>query len=574
LTIAMDPGEALDLDPAAEEPLAGDDDGHLGPGQIIPRGPVPDQLGANIAQLRQAAGLSSLELADRSGITQTAVASFEAGRHLPNLLVALKLAGSLGASIDRLTLGVFWNPGEVAGTGSKRKPRSQLLEGYFSTRPAHIGEAGSPPVPVTGRAEIAAIIGRNLRDARRRRLRSQRDLGRALGSEQTHISKIELGQLEPTLTTVIGLARELEVPIEALLAGIRWADLGPADAWGELRGRGGRARDLHSLDAVVARGCREERATWEIAKDLAVDEPTVRRVIERLRRRGRSLEADPATWTAADIEDELALRREEAERASDPITEEEAKIVVGEALRAHRRRLELSQEEIGDAAGFKHGRGLSNFEHRGPNFPITHLIRLAAALRLPCSELTEGLRWDPGERTFLLSRRRRPTERSPAAVIGQNARRIRQAARLPEEIVATRVGRRSNYFNALEGGGKLPRPVTLLMLACALEVEVAALLEGIRDWYVRPLLPLAIPEGEEAAERAAQQDRLLRLWHQGSDLQSIGEALDMKPQTAFAAINRLRELGVDIPYRKAPMTPAQLSGRLRRRRASRPLVPR
>ncbi|MBS1893759.1 MAG: hypothetical protein JST59_20860 [Actinobacteria bacterium] len=48
----------------------------------------------------------------------------------------------------------------------------------------------------------------------------------------------------------------------------------------------------------------------------------------------------------------------------------------------------------------------------------------------------------------------------------------------------------------------------------------------------------------------------------------------MKPQTAFAAVNRLRELGVDIPYRKAPMTPAQLSGRLRRRRASRPLVPR
>lgn len=572
MIVATDPGEAPDLDPAAAESDA--DDGHLGPGQIVPRGPVPDQLGANIAELRRAAGLSERELADRSDITQTAVAYFEAGRHIPNLLVALKLAGSLGASIDRLTLGVFWNPGEVVGTGRRWRPRSLLLEGYFSTRPAHVGEDDSQPVPVTGRGEVAVIIGRNLRDARRRRHLSQRDLGRAIGSEQTDVSKVERGLQEPTLTTVIGLARELEVPIEALLAGMRWADLGPADAWGDPRGRRGRARDLHSLDAAVARGCREKRAPWEMAKDLGVDEPTVRRVIERLRRRGRSLDADPATWTAADIEDELSLRREEAQRAVDPISEEEAKLVVGETVRTRRLRLEMSQEELGDVAGFMGGRGFSYFERRGPNFPITHLIRLAAALRLPCSALTAGLRWDPGARTFLLSRRRGPTGRSPGALIGGNARRIRQAARLPEETVAARVGRKSNYFNALEAGGKLPRPVTLLMLACALEVEVATLLEGIRDWYVRPLLPLAIPEEEEAAERAARQERLLRLWHQGTDLRGIAEALDTKPQTVFAAVNRLRELGVDIPYRKAPMTPAQLSGRLRRRRAGRPFVPR
>jgi hypothetical protein len=226
---------------------------------------------------------------------------------------------------------------------------------------------------------------------------------------------------------------------------MRWAHLEPGDAWGELRGRAGRARDLNSLDAAVARGCREERPPWEMARHLGVDEPTVRRVIERLRRRGRSLDPDPATWTAADVEDELALRREEAARTSDPIPEDQAKSVVGETLRAHRRRLEMSQEELGDAAGFMGGRGLSYFEHRGPNFPITHLIRLAAALRIPCSALTERLRWDPHARTFLLARRRCVTERSPGAVIGRNARRIRQAARLPEEIVAARVGRRSNY---------------------------------------------------------------------------------------------------------------------------------
>ena len=576
MTIASDEREMdPDLDLVGEEvPVDSDvdDGGHLEPGQLIPRGAVPDQLGANISELRQAAGLSTVALAERSGITRAAVVYFEAGRHIPNLVVALKLAGSLAVSIDRLTLGVFWNPGEVPGSGDPTKLRAELLEGYFSTEPAHVADQGPEAVPVTSRGEVATIIGRNLRDARRRRHLSQRDLGRSLGSEQTHISKIERGEIEPTLATVIDLARELEVPIDALLAGMRWADLGPPAAWDEQRGGGGRARALHSLDAPVARGCREERPPWEIARDLGVDEPTVRRVIERLRRRGRSLTADPVTWTAADVEDELALRREEAERATDPVPEERAKMVVGEAIRSRRKALGMTQEEVAYAAGFMHSHGLSNYERSGPNYAVTNLIRLAATLRIPCSALTEGLRWDPGAGTFLVSRRHGPTDRSPGAVIGENTRRIRQAARLPEEVVASRVGRRSNYFNALENGGKLPRPATLLMLACALEVEVAALLTGVRDWYVRPLLPLAIPEAEEAIEKAAQQDRLLRLWHQGSDLQSIGEALDMKPQTAFAAVNRLRELGVDIPYRKAPMTPAQLSGRLRRRRASRPLV--
>jgi transcriptional regulator with XRE-family HTH domain len=195
-------------------------------------------------------------------------------------------------------------------------------------------------------------------------------------------------------------------------------------------------------------------------------------------------------------------------------------------------------------------------------------------LRITCSVLTEGLRWDHAAGSFLLARHPPPSDTTPAAAIGSNSRRIRQAARLPESTVARRVGRRSNYFNALEHGRSVPRPITLLMLARALEVEVEELLAGVRDWYVRPLLPLAMTEEAAAAETASRQERLLLLWNQGADLESIGEAIDMKPKTVFAVINRLREVGVDIPYRKAPMTPAQLSERLRRRRASRPLAAR
>ncbi|MGH2940090.1 MAG: helix-turn-helix domain-containing protein [Solirubrobacterales bacterium] len=573
MTRASGPAEDPDLGPKLVEAVVDDpDDGHLLPGQIVPSGGVPLQMGGNIAELRRAAGLSAPELAGRSGITAAAVGYFEAGLHIPTLLVAVKIAGSLGASIDRLTVGVFWNPGRAVRDGVASRPRSVREEGYFSARPAHL-RIDAPSRQVSTRLEVAAVIGRNLRDARRRRQMSQRDLGPASGLEQTHVSKIELGQLEPTLTTVIRLARELEVPVETLLAGMRWGGTGPADARGDVPGRGGRPRNLNSLDALVARACREKKAPSAIAREISVDEPTVRRCIERLRRKGRSLVADPATWTAADVDGELALRREEDLRAEDPIGEKDATMVVARNLRLHRRRQGLRQEQLAPLGGFGAG-SISQFERTAPNFPVTHLVRLAAALRIPCSSLTEGLRWDHAVGSFLLARHPGASDRSPATVIGSNARRIRQAARLPEATVARRVGRRSNYFNALEHGRSVPRPITLLMLARALEAEVEELLVGVRDWYVRPLLPLAMTEEEAAAETAAQQERLLRLWKQNVDLRRIAEDLEMKPKTVFAALNRLREIGVDIPYRKAPMTPAQLSGRLRRRRVSRPLVPR
>jgi len=563
LTVATEPVVA---DPEGMEAIADPDDCHLDLHRHVPTGAVPIQLGANIAELRHDAGLSGLDLAERSGVVQSRIAGFEAGRHAPSLLVALRLAGSMGVSIDRLTLGVFWNPGEVA-TCDLWRPRPERLDGYFSTRPPHLGD-DSPRVPVTDQSEVAEIIGRNLRDARRRRRLPQH----ALGLKQTHVSRIERGLIEPALGTLIGLARELEIPIEALLAGMCWGGPGRHSAGASPVGRPGRRRDPRALDAAITRGCRAGRGTSGIARDLAVDGSVVRRVVARLRREGRSLAADPGLWTPVDIEDELALRHEEGTRAGEAVGEEEARAVIGRTLRAERRRAEISQERLAEAAGFRNGHSLSQVERRGPNFAITHLIRIASSLRVPCSTLTRGLRWDPGIGSFLLARHVRRDDVLPATLIGRNARRIRQAAGLSEATLAGRVGRRGRYFNALERGGKLPRPVTVLMLACALEVETGALLDGVRDWYVRPLLPLAIPEAEEAVESASRQDRLLHMWEQGRRLRDIGEAVDMKPTTVFGVVDRLREIGVDVVYRKAPSNPAQLSTRLRRRRAGRPAI--
>jgi transcriptional regulator with XRE-family HTH domain len=572
LTVAPDPAEVPEVDTDLVQSVVDDpDDGHLGPGQLVPTGGVPLQLGGNIAELRRGAGITQGELAARSGITQAAVNYFEAGRHIPTLLVALKIAGSLDTGVDRLTAGIFWNPGGVVRSGGPSGPRAVSFQGYFSARPAHL-RTEAPSLPVSSQAEVATVIGRNVRDARRRRRISQRNLGPPIGLEQTHVSKIELGQIEPTLSTVIALARELEVTVGTLLSGMHWGEIGPADAWDAAAGRRGRPRDLHSLDALVVRGCREGKVPSAIAREASADEPTVRRCIERLRRKGRSLSADTATWSEVDFEGEEALRREEELRASDPVEEKDAARVVAGHLRHHRRRQGIRQERLAALAGFG-APSISGFERSGPNFFLTHLVRLAASLRVPCSTLTEGLGWDHVAGSFLLARHPRSPDRSPAAVIGGNARQIRQASRLAEATVARRVGRRSNYFNAIEHGRTTPRPISLLMLARALEAEVEDLLAGVRDWYVRPLLPLAMTEAEEAAETAARQGQLLRLWNQNVDLRGIADALEMKPQTVFGVVNRLRDVGVDVPYRKAPLTPAQLSQRMRRRRqARRPLA--
>jgi transcriptional regulator with XRE-family HTH domain len=545
-----------------EEVAPGEEEVKDGPVDRRPtstEGEVADQLGANVAEVRRDADLRVEELAARTALDGSMIDYCEAGRSAPRVLSALKLAGSFGVSIDRLTLGVFWNPAAEIAAGGR-------LDGYFSTRPAHLGGDEEAAVrEIEGPEEVRVIIGANLLDARRRRNLPQR----GLGLEQTHVSRIELGLVEPALATLIGLARELEIPVEALLAGMRWGALGPPEAWEGPAATGRvRRRDARFLDAAVARGRREGRGNAEIARILGVEIEVVRRVVARLWAEGRSLDGGADRWTAGDVEDELALRlREDDEEA---VEEDAVSLAIGENIRKHRERLGLGQEAVARAAGSPDATYLSRIEKHGRKVSLTYLIRITAALRLPCSTLTEGVRWDHVAGTFLISRRPRQAAPGAAEQIGQNARRIRRAAGLSERMVARRVCRRDRFFNALELGTKLPKPVSLLMLARALEVEPGDLLAGVCDWYVRPLPPAAIPPAEEAAEQAARQERLLRLWGRGDDLQSIGEAIDMKPKTVFGIVDRLRDLGVDVGYRVAPTGPAQLSARLRRRRGNRP----
>jgi transcriptional regulator with XRE-family HTH domain len=57
------------------------------------------ELGRRVRELRVRQGLSQTELARRAGMTQPAVARFEAGGTVPTLPVLERLARSLGAEL-------------------------------------------------------------------------------------------------------------------------------------------------------------------------------------------------------------------------------------------------------------------------------------------------------------------------------------------------------------------------------------------------------------------------------------------------------------------------------------------
>ncbi len=87
-------------------------------------------------------------------------------------------------------------------------------------------------------------IREQLRDARRDRHLSQKSLGTRIGLPQSHVSAIETGKVDPRLSSIIEMARQLDqevmlvprvlVPaVRAMLTGEEEAPLWQADEDGE-----------------------------------------------------------------------------------------------------------------------------------------------------------------------------------------------------------------------------------------------------------------------------------------------------------------------------------------------------
>ena len=184
-----------------------------------------DQLTTNLRQLRRKAGIEREELAQRAGMSaeEIALTEREAARE-PGVTRALRLAHSIGVSIDDLADRIYWNPGEIARSPGERRPPSERLSGFFLVLPANVPifDPVPPRDPVASRKELAEIFGENVRSARERRHLFQKTLAHAADLSREGLSYIERGIHETTIETMLAIARALQVTPDVLLGGIAW----------------------------------------------------------------------------------------------------------------------------------------------------------------------------------------------------------------------------------------------------------------------------------------------------------------------------------------------------------------
>ena len=63
---------------------------------------MPERLANGLKEKRTELGLTQAELAERVGVTRKTVNTVENGVFIPSTVVALKLAGALGCSVEEL----------------------------------------------------------------------------------------------------------------------------------------------------------------------------------------------------------------------------------------------------------------------------------------------------------------------------------------------------------------------------------------------------------------------------------------------------------------------------------------
>lgn len=83
--------------------------------QIDAQREFAQRVGENLARSRKAAGLSQEALSFEAGLHRTEIGMLERGIRIPRIDTALKIAHTLGISIDDLTEGIEWRAAVLTG---------------------------------------------------------------------------------------------------------------------------------------------------------------------------------------------------------------------------------------------------------------------------------------------------------------------------------------------------------------------------------------------------------------------------------------------------------------------------
>jgi transcriptional regulator with XRE-family HTH domain len=535
-----------------------------------------DQLTVNLRRLRESAGIDREELAGRAAMNAGEVSQSEgdAARE-PSVTKALRLAHSLGASIDELVERIYWNPGEIAARPAERRPPPERLAGFFLVLPANVPvfESALPRAPVANRHEATAIFGQNIRDARTRRHLTQTTLAQVAGLSKAGLSLIERGVRETTIETLLALARALEVTAESLLGGIAWKPQRPPCA--RPRRGGAQHHTPRSLDGSVRDLWREGRTAAEIAAAVGASPGSVSAIIHRLREHGQEIpyrnRPTRAVHEGARERRRSGLRKTSdgkadraVEKAVEPaeLTDDDVGTRIGTNVALFRHEAGLTQEQLGEA--IESDRTYVHRIEAGRNMPrLALMVKLAAGLNVQCSRITAGVFWRPSSGRFCLDEG--ATEpKVGIRRLGQNVREARRRLDASQQALGIRAGISRSDIVDFEQGQRNFRIFTAVKLAGALEVDLAGLFSGVEDWYARPLPAPEYAPGDKPPSKAERDALLLRLWREGKPERDIAEILKLAGGSVAPYVRELRDSGIDIPYRRAPRTTMEAAARRRR----------
>lgn len=89
------------------------------PPQLSPQPTLEERFGRNLWRCRRRADLSQEELANRIGLSRTAIYTLELGQRLPRLDTILRLAAGMDGSTCLLLAGMQWQPGHYVYVGGE-----------------------------------------------------------------------------------------------------------------------------------------------------------------------------------------------------------------------------------------------------------------------------------------------------------------------------------------------------------------------------------------------------------------------------------------------------------------------
>lgn len=231
-----------------------------------------------VRDLRDARGWSQAQLAELAALTRQSIGAIEAGRAVPGVDVALRIATALGCSVEAL---------------------------FSSTTPGRL-TAEPDAHPHTGRAALAHLHGRWVSYALSTQLHVAAD-ALALGERGTRVTVEPIRPLDAARDTVVlmGCAAGLGLLADRLNAQgapgrVLWFSRSSADALGALHARRTHVAGVHLVDGAsgeanltdVGRTVRDQAVvvitlgTWEAGLVLAPDQARRIRGIGDLTRRG------------------------------------------------------------------------------------------------------------------------------------------------------------------------------------------------------------------------------------------------------------------------------------------------